>query len=77
MFEIYFLTEAYRHITKAQKIESEQFNSRLAKVLAKDQKKDVIDTGKKQFEEDLGKMMKVYLEKPEMMQSYLKEKKKT
>lgn len=77
VFEIYFLTDIFKIITKAQKIDCEQFASRLSKVLAKDQKIDSVDTSKKQFEEDLAKMSRVYLEKPEIMHNYLRDKKKS
>lgn len=63
-------------ISDVKKIDAEQFTSRISKILAKDQKKDVIDVSKAQFEEGLTKMVKVYRERPELMQNYLNDRKK-
>lgn len=45
--------------------------------MGKDQKKDPYDVSKSQFEEPLAKMIKVYKERPELMQSYLTDRKKS
>lgn len=39
--------------------------------MAKDQSKEVIDVSRKQFEDNLSKMLKLYQERPELMQNYL------
>lgn len=70
-FELYFLADVLKAITDVKRIDAEQFNTRLAKILAKDQKKEVIDVSRAQFEESLAKMLKVYRERPELMQNYL------
>jgi hypothetical protein len=75
-FELYFLVDVLRTITDAKKLDAEQFNTRLAKILAKDQKKEVIDVTRAQFEDPLAKMLKVYRERPELMQNYLNDRKK-
>lgn len=77
VFELYFLAEVLKIITDVKKIDAESFNSRLAKILAKDQKKDQIDTSKKYFDEVLSKMVAIYKEKPELLQNYLINKKKS
>lgn len=60
VFELYFLAEVLKVITDIKKIDAESFNSRLAKILAKDQKKDQIDTSKKYFDEVLSKMVTIF-----------------
>ena len=47
-------------MTDIKKIDAEQFNTRLSKILAKDQKKEAIDVSKPLFDEVLNKMIKVY-----------------
>ena len=64
VFEVYFLADVLEMISDVKKIDAEQFTSRISKILAKDQKKDVIDVSKAQFEEVLAKMVKVYRERP-------------
>lgn len=64
VFEVYFLADVLKMISDVKKIDAEQFTSRISKILAKDQKKDVIDVSKAQFEEVLAKMVKVYRERP-------------
>lgn len=59
-FQIYFLADVIKIMTDIKKIDAEQFNTRLAKILAKDQKKEPYDVSKAQFEEALAKMVKVY-----------------
>jgi len=49
----------------------------LAKILAKDQDKPVIDTSIKQFEDAINKIKRVYRERPEMLKQYLLDKKKS
>jgi hypothetical protein len=49
VFEVYFLTEVVKVMTRAKKIECDQFISRLSKILAKDQKTEVIDVSRPQF----------------------------
>lgn len=56
VFEVYFLTEVIKVMTRAKKIECDQFVSRLSKILAKDQKSEPIDVSRAQFEEGLAKM---------------------
>ena len=75
-FEIYFVAEIYKIATKSNKSDVEAFLGRLAKVMAKDQNKEVVETSKKQFLEPLSKIVRVFREKPEMMRQYLEEKKK-
>lgn len=75
-FELYFLSDVLKTITDVKRIDAEQFNTRLAKILAKDQRKDVIDVTRGQFDDGLAKMLKVYRERPELMQNYLNDRKK-
>lgn len=75
-FELYFFSDVLKTITDIKRIDAEQFNTRLAKILAKDQRKDVIDVTRAQFDESLAKMLKVYRERPELMQNYLNDRKK-
>jgi hypothetical protein len=63
-FEVYFLADIIKAITDVKKIDAEYFNTRLSKILAKDQKKEVIDVTRSQFDEGLSKMVKVYKERP-------------
>ncbi len=49
-FEVYFLAEVIKIMTDVKKIDAQQFNTRLSKILAKDQKKEAYDVSKSQFD---------------------------
>jgi hypothetical protein len=64
IFEIYFISEIFRLVSKSQSIDSEQFMLRLSKIMAKDQSKEAVDASKRQFAEALGKMARVFRDRP-------------